>query len=136
MHGADRDDGHAGDGAGDMVTLEEEGIGAQLRRIRERKGISQRRLALESGVDRAYISQIEAGGVRTITLRTARSLATGLGVRPEIFLALSAADEDIYLEPDQFAQFLDVVRVRQEADAAEGRSKTNKRRKTGSNGGR
>ncbi len=119
-----------------MVTLEEEGIGAQLRRIRERKGISQRRLALESGVDRAYISQIEAGGVRTITLRTARSLATGLGVRPEIFLALSAADEDIYLEPDQFAQFLDVVRVRQEADAAEGRSKTNKRRKTGSNGGR
>ncbi|ANH68253.1 helix-turn-helix domain-containing protein [Mitsuaria sp. 7] len=44
--------------AGDPALL---ALGAAVRRIREAKGISQERLALEAQVDRSYVSHIETG---------------------------------------------------------------------------
>ena len=63
----------------------EEKIGDRLRKLRLEVGLSQRELAKRSGVDREYICQIEAdrpNSPKTITLRTARALAKGLGISP------------------------------------------------------
>jgi len=63
-----------------------ENIGEIIRRVRKSKDLSQRKLSDLSGVDRAYICQLEAGKAGSITLVTARKLAQGLGVSPSIFL--------------------------------------------------
>lgn len=64
-----------------------DGIGLLLKRLRKERALSQEKLAELSGIDRAYISQLEgrrASG--SITLPTARALAKGLGVPAEVFL--------------------------------------------------
>ena len=61
-------------------------IGELLKELREKAGLSQRKLALLAGVDRTHISHIEAGRAGSISLRTARALAKPLNVTPDIFL--------------------------------------------------
>lgn len=65
--------------------MDKETIGERLRRLRLEVGLSQRQLGKTSGVDREYICQIEAGKVKSITLRTAERLANGLGKSPAVF---------------------------------------------------
>lgn len=88
-----------------------EPISKFLKRIREKKGLSQRKLAERSGVNRAYICQLEAGKTKGITLRTARALAKGLGVRPEIFLS-SDDTEGLYLSEHLFEGAVREIRER------------------------
>jgi len=57
-----------------------------LRRLREAKGISQEALALEAGLDRTFVSQIERG-VRQPTLTSLYSLARAVGTAPNRLLA-------------------------------------------------
>lgn len=64
-----------------------ESIGAKLKRLREQRGLSQRKLAMIVGLDRGYISQLEAGKTISITLRTAETLAKGLGIPPSAFFS-------------------------------------------------
>lgn len=64
----------------------EEPIGLLIKSLREKAGISQNRLSQLSGIDRAYISQLEGGKTVSISLRTARALANGLGVPADVFL--------------------------------------------------
>lgn len=47
--------------------MEEETIGDRLKRLRESKNLSQRQLAIRCGLDRGYISQLEAGKTESIT---------------------------------------------------------------------
>jgi len=54
-------------------------FGKALREIRERKLISQERLALESGLDRTYISLIERG-INSPTIRAVVRIAAILRV--------------------------------------------------------
>jgi transcriptional regulator with XRE-family HTH domain len=61
-------------------------FGANLKRARQRAGISQERLALDAKVDRAAISVYEKGG-REPNLRTVLKLALKLEVRPALLLA-------------------------------------------------
>lgn len=82
-----------------------ETIGAKLKRLRERRGISKSRLARLSGVSRRYIIQIEKGEVQSITLDKARALAEGLGVSPEIFLS-SPDSEGLYYSQQIFHGFI------------------------------
>lgn len=65
--------------------MERKTIGQRLRELRENKGLSQRKLAMLCGLDRGYISQLEAGRTRSITLRTAEILAGGLNILPNAF---------------------------------------------------
>jgi len=58
----------------------ERAFGDALREIRKEKGISQEGLALDSGLDRTYVSLIERG-VQSPTLRTVGKLARVLGVK-------------------------------------------------------
>jgi len=57
-----------------------------LRRYRERAGLSQAELARRSGVSQSIISRLEAGTTPAIMLQTLDRLATTLGVEPGTLL--------------------------------------------------
>jgi ribosome-binding protein aMBF1 (putative translation factor) len=68
----------------------ERAFGDALREIRRTKGISQEQLALDSGLDRTYVSLIERGA-QSPTIRSVVKLASVLGVRPsEIVVRMEA----------------------------------------------
>src|SRR5689334_8546857 len=58
-----------------------EEFGHNVRRVRDSVGLSQERLALESGLDRTYISSLERGR-RNASVVTVCRLALVLGVAP------------------------------------------------------
>lgn len=60
---------------------------ANLRRLRNAKGLSQDELAYDAGVSRSYLSQIEKGTYHT-SLRVLGKLAETLGVEPAELLRL------------------------------------------------
>jgi transcriptional regulator with XRE-family HTH domain len=60
-------------------------FGQVLREVRTQRGLSQERLALESKVDRTFVSQIERG-VRQPSLTTMFRLADALNVSPSALL--------------------------------------------------
>ena len=54
-------------------------IGWNLRRLRVEQGLSQERLALAAGIDRAYVGRVERGR-ENVTITTLEALAQALGV--------------------------------------------------------
>jgi transcriptional regulator with XRE-family HTH domain len=58
-----------------------EKVGFNLRRLREKKGWSQEKLAEVTGLHRTYISGIERG-IRNPTLMIIEQIATALKIRP------------------------------------------------------
>jgi transcriptional regulator with XRE-family HTH domain len=63
------------------VSGPERAFGEALREIRKEKGVSQEALALDSGLDRTYVSLIERGA-QSPTIRSVVKLANVLGVQP------------------------------------------------------
>ena len=63
----------------------ERAFGDALREIRKEHGISQEQLALDSGLDRTYVSLMERG-VQSPTIRSIAKLASVLGVRPSAII--------------------------------------------------
>jgi transcriptional regulator with XRE-family HTH domain len=55
-------------------------IGRVLKRLREKKGLSQAALAKQSGVAQGYISQMEAGEKKNPGIETLKKIAKALGV--------------------------------------------------------
>ena len=89
--------------------LDHEFIGVLVKKIRTQRGLTQPQVAKKSGLRREYISQLEHGKTKGITLKTAKKLAKGLGVRPEMFLS----PEDsrfLYFYPHLFEAFLKQAR--------------------------
>lgn len=58
-------------------------VGWNLRRLRVAKGLSQERLALEAGIDRAYVGRVERGK-ENVTVSTLEAAAKVLGVRVSV----------------------------------------------------
>ncbi len=54
-------------------------IGWNLRRLRVERGLSQERLALASGIDRAYVGRVERGS-ENVTITTLEAFASALTV--------------------------------------------------------
>lgn len=54
-------------------------IGWNLRRLRVERGLSQERLALAAGIDRAYVGRIERGS-ENVTIATLEAMASALAV--------------------------------------------------------
>ena len=54
-------------------------IGWNLRRLRVERGLSQERLALAAGIDRAYVGRVERGS-ENVTITTLEAMARALAV--------------------------------------------------------
>lgn len=68
----------------DVVLL----LGANVRRHRKLKGMSQEQLALEADMERSYVSDLERG-TRNPSVRALGRLADALGVAPhELLLSI------------------------------------------------
>lgn len=62
------------------------GLGQLIKDLRLKRGLSQNKLAQLIRVQRSYISELENGRRKGITLNTVRKLARALGVKPGLFL--------------------------------------------------
>jgi transcriptional regulator with XRE-family HTH domain len=65
----------------DLVAL----LGRNVRRQRQALGLSQEQLALEAGMKRSYVSELERG-LRNPTVRALGRLADALAVDPTLLL--------------------------------------------------
>ena len=65
----------------DVVQL----LGANVRYHRKRLGLSQERLALDAGMERSYVSDLERG-TRNPSVRALGRLADALSVEPDALL--------------------------------------------------
>ncbi len=74
----------------DVVQL----LGANVRYHRKRLGLSQERLALDAGLERSYVSDLERG-TRNPSVRALGRLADALGVEPKSLL--DALQNDPYI---------------------------------------
>lgn len=54
-------------------------FGAAVRALRQKRGISQEKLAASAGISRTYMSEVERG-VTMVSLQTIAKLAQALGV--------------------------------------------------------
>ncbi len=60
-------------------------VGAKVRRLREKNGLSQEQLGFESGLHRNYIGGVERGE-RNVGIVNIGKLAKALGVKPRDLL--------------------------------------------------
>lgn len=65
----------------DVVEL----LGANVRHHRKLKGMTQEQLALEAGMERSYVSDLERGR-RNPSVRALGRLASALGIEPKALL--------------------------------------------------
>lgn len=59
-------------------------VGAQLARLRQRRGLSQTKLAAKAGMSAPNVSRIEASPSQNLTLGTLVRLARAMDYEPEI----------------------------------------------------
>lgn len=59
-----------------MITAE---LGARIRELRNQKGLSQEKFALDIGMDRTYFASVEAGK-RNISIINIKKISDGLGI--------------------------------------------------------
>jgi transcriptional regulator with XRE-family HTH domain len=69
----------------DVVQL----LGRNVRRYRKLKGMTQEQLALEAGMERSYVSDLERGQ-RNPSVRAVGRLAEALSVEPMVLLDRAA----------------------------------------------
>lgn len=59
-----------------MITTE---LGTRIKELRNQKGLSQEKFALDIGMDRTYFASVEAGK-RNIAIINIKKIADGLGI--------------------------------------------------------
>jgi transcriptional regulator with XRE-family HTH domain len=74
----------------DVVQL----LGVNVRHHRKLKGMSQERLALDAGMERSYVSDLERG-MRNPSVRALGRLAEALGIEPKLLLEQSLGDSSV-----------------------------------------
>ncbi len=73
----------------DVVEL----LGANVRHHRKLKGMSQERLALDAGMERSFVGDLERG-TRHPSVRALGRPADALGVEPKVLLERASSDGD------------------------------------------
>ncbi|OBW62611.1 MAG: hypothetical protein A9183_06885 [Dehalococcoides mccartyi] len=68
-------------------------IADKLRDIRQKKGLTQDKLGVLSGLGRTYVNHIECGRIPNITIKTAQKLAEALEVSPEELMETEKSDK-------------------------------------------
>lgn len=99
----------------------EEAFGAVIRRIRRELNLSQEKLALDSGLDRSFLSNIE-GGKQQPSLLTIFSIANAVNILPstifkEIELLLKYSHPDIFKSEVNRWEFDWVTKIEQVTDS-------------------
>lgn len=61
-------------------------VGERIRELRQAKGLSQEKLALEIGLDRTYVASVESGK-RNISIVNLEKIWNGLGICPKDFFS-------------------------------------------------
>ena len=74
----------------DVVQL----LGANVRHHRKLKGLSQERLALDAGMERSYVSDLERG-TRNPSVRALGRLTDALGIEPKLLLETPVGEPSI-----------------------------------------
>jgi transcriptional regulator with XRE-family HTH domain len=69
--------------AGEMDLSPSEAFGQAARKIREERGLTQEKAALDGGIDRSYLGHVERGK-KNATLPTIWKMAEALGVPPSV----------------------------------------------------
>lgn len=69
-------------------------LGANVRHHRKLKGMSQERLALDAGMERSYVSDLERG-IRNPSVRALGRIADALGIEPKLLLELPGGGPSI-----------------------------------------
>lgn len=69
----------------DVVRL----LGANVRRYRKLKGMTQEQLALDAGMERSYVSDLERG-TRNPSVKALGRLADAMGIEPHLLLCAEA----------------------------------------------
>jgi len=95
-----------------MNKMVNETVGETIKRIRTSRKLSQRKLSILSGVDRAYINQLEHGKRARITIVTAKKLAKGLDVEAQEFLKTVTVGESS-IPPQTVEDLLEKLRLAQ-----------------------
>ena len=72
---------------------------ANLKAIRQEKGLSQMRLGKAVGLDDAYIRKLETGSTPNPGCQTLARLALALDVSADVLLDFDAATQGICLQP-------------------------------------
>ena len=67
-------------------------VGFKIRRIREKRGLSQEKLAALADLHRAYVGQIERGE-KNIGLKNLEKIAKALGVDISVLVEIDPIDE-------------------------------------------
>ena len=60
-------------------------LGANVRHYRKLKSLTQEQLALDAGMERSYVSDLERG-MRNPSVRALGRLANALGIEPKLLL--------------------------------------------------
>lgn len=81
-------------------------LGQNIKKIREAKGISAYRLAKESGVSGATISQIESGKRQTLKGDSLEKIASALKVSVDDLLSM---EDGIEYESDDLEEIIQVI---------------------------
>ncbi len=82
-------------------------LGDAIRRARQARGLSIRRLAEMAGVTHSFIAKLEAGRFQTVSPDNLTALAHALSVAPEDLFALSG-----YAVPERLPTFGPYLRAR------------------------
>lgn len=83
-----------------MTQETRQAIGYRIRQLRKEQGLSQERLALMVGVERAYLAKVELGS-RNATIDVLEKIATGLGITlADLFDSPSASPSNQQKTPD------------------------------------
>lgn len=69
-------------------------IGIRVRELRQNRGLSQEKLALEIGLDRTYIASIEQGK-RNVSCVNLKKIWVGLEISPKDFFDSKIFEEKI-----------------------------------------
>lgn len=86
-----------------MPVLRPHGYGEIILRLRKERGLSQSELSRRSGVDRAYISQLESGKIQMPGDPMREKLSKGLGLSDEYILGLMGLKTDKLANVDPMA---------------------------------
>lgn len=74
--------------------MDDQRLGAALRTVRVRRGLTQAQLAQRGGVSASLVSLVERGHYDTLSLRSLRAIAAALDIRLDVTARLRTGDID------------------------------------------